>query len=182
LDEGLGRWWRSPLWVLALATGAKSFADNPILASKRLNPRGLHVARLKLAHRLAWTRRRRLASAVQSEWREQFDRDGFVAVPNFLPEAKFARIRGQLTAGTFDTREQQQGDTITRRIAVDPIFWEKSRRCSGCWRTNVGNRSSLMSQAREARRSIISRRSSPTPRTRRPTRSWSFMPTPSIRQ
>jgi hypothetical protein len=120
LDEGLGRWWRSPLWVLALATGAKSFADNPILASKRLNRRGLHVARLKLAHRLAWTRRRRLASAVQSEWREQFDRDGFVAVPNFLPEAKFARIRGQLTAGTFDTREQQQGDTITRRIAVDP--------------------------------------------------------------
>ena len=35
------RWWRAPLWVLALATGAKSFADNPILGSNRLNRRGL---------------------------------------------------------------------------------------------------------------------------------------------
>jgi hypothetical protein len=114
------RWWRSPFWVLALATGAKSFADNPVLGSERLNRRGLHIARLKLAHRFAWARRRRLAGAVPGEWRAQFDRDGFVVVPNFLPDADFDAVRSQLSAGTFDTREQQQGDTITRRIAVGP--------------------------------------------------------------
>jgi len=112
-------WWRVPFWLLAVGTGAKSFVDNPILGSRRLNERGLHIARLRLAHRLAWARRRRLASAVPPEWREQFDRQGFVAIPDFLPPEDFARIRGQLTAGKFDTREQQQGDTITRRIAVD---------------------------------------------------------------
>ena len=78
------KWWRAPLWTLALATGAKSFVDNPIIGSERLNRRGLHVARLKLAHRLAWARRKRLARAVPAEWREQFDRDGFVEVRDFL--------------------------------------------------------------------------------------------------
>jgi hypothetical protein len=91
------RWWRAPLWVLALGTGAKSFADNPILGSEALNRRGLHVRRLTLAHRLAWARRARLARSVPAEWREQFDRDGFI-----------------------ETREQQQGETITRRVAIGP--------------------------------------------------------------
>ena len=89
--RSLLRWWRAPLWLLALATGAKSFADNPILGSERLNRRGLHVDRLKLAHRMAWSRRRRLASAVPEQWREQFDREGFVEVRDFLPAATFAR-------------------------------------------------------------------------------------------
>jgi hypothetical protein len=125
LRVGLRSWWRAPFWLLALATGAKSFADNPILGSGRLNRWGLHVSRLELAHRMAWGRRRRLASAVPSEWRAQFDADGFVVVPNFLPDMDFEAIRNQLTAGTFDTRVQQQGDTITRRIAVDPDLLRK---------------------------------------------------------
>ena len=83
------RWWRAPFWLLALGTGAKSFADNPILGSQALNRRGLHAARLKLAHRVAWSRRRRLASAVPAEWREQFDRDGFVEIGNFLPQPTY---------------------------------------------------------------------------------------------
>ena len=53
------QWWRAPFWVLALLTGAKSFADNPILGSQRLNASGLHVWRLKLAHALARSRRAR---------------------------------------------------------------------------------------------------------------------------
>jgi hypothetical protein len=120
LGEELKRWWRSPLWVVALATGAKSFADNPILASERLNRRGLHVARLKLAHSMAWARRRRLASAVSAEWRERFDCDGFVAIPDFMPPDDFARLRDHLLNGTFESREQQQGDTITRRAPIGP--------------------------------------------------------------
>jgi hypothetical protein len=114
------RWWRAPLWLLALATGAKSFIDNPILGSEALNRHGLHVARLRLAHRMAWWRRRRLATEVPSEWREQFDRDGFVEVRQFLPAGDFAQLRDALLNGEFEAREQQQGDTLTRRVAIGP--------------------------------------------------------------
>ncbi len=109
------RWWRAPLWLAALGTGAKSFADNPLLRT-----RGLHVRRLKIAHRLAWARRRRLASTVAPELREQFDRDGFVVVPDFLPKDAFDRLRTTLLEGEFETREQQQGNTITRRAPIGP--------------------------------------------------------------
>jgi hypothetical protein len=122
-DRTLLRWWRTPLWVLALGTGAKSFADNPILGSERLNRRGLHVARLKLAHRLAWMRRRRLGSAVPHQWREQFDRDGFVEIRDFLPRELFERIRSALRS-EFETRQQQQGNTLTRRVPIGPdLLW-----------------------------------------------------------
>src|SRR6478752_961856 len=114
------RWWRAPFWLLGLATGAKSFADNPILGSERLNRRGLHVARLKLAHSMAWSRRFRLASAVPKEWREQFDRDGFVEIRDFLPADLFARLQKALLNREFDSRQQQQGDTITRRVPIGP--------------------------------------------------------------
>ena len=118
--RSLLRWWRGPLWLLALGTGAKSFADNPILGSERLNRLGLHVARLKLAHRLARARRRRLAPALPIGWREQFDRDGFVEVRDFLPPDAFDRIRSALLDHGFDAREQQQGDAITRRTPIGP--------------------------------------------------------------
>jgi hypothetical protein len=118
--RALLKWWRAPLWTLALATGAKSFIDNPILGSERLNRRGLHVLRTKLAHSLAWSRRRRLASAVPAKWREQFDRDGFVEIRNFLPADQFEELQAELLHGEFDTREHQQGETITRRVPIGP--------------------------------------------------------------
>lgn len=114
------RWWRAPFWLLAIATGAKSFADNPILGSRRLNRLGLHASRVRLAHRIAAARRRRLAAAVPPEWREQFDRDGFVLVPDFLPADDFERFRQDLLQSPLPAREQQQGDTVTRRTAIGP--------------------------------------------------------------
>jgi hypothetical protein len=118
--RSLLRWWRAPFWLLALATGAKSFADNPILGSERLNRRGLHVARLGLAHRIAWVRRRRLESAVPGQWREQFDRDGFLEVRDFLPAETFTALQHTLLAREYESRQQQQGDAITRRIPIGP--------------------------------------------------------------
>ena len=119
-ERTLLSWWRAPLWLLAIATGAKSFADNPILGSERLNRRGLHVARAKLAHRLAWSRRRRLQSEVQDDWREQFDREGFVEIRDFLPSATFEKVREKLLLSVFESRQQLQGDTITRRVPIGP--------------------------------------------------------------
>jgi hypothetical protein len=118
--RGLLRWWRAPLWLLELGTGAKSFVDNPILGSEALNRHGLHVTRLNLAHALAWSRRRRLAGAVPPEWRERFDRDGFVEVRNFLTADAFERLRDALLSAEFDAREQQQGNAVTRRVPIGP--------------------------------------------------------------
>ena len=111
-------WWRAPFWLLALATGAKSFADNPLLGSRALNERGLHVARLKLAHRFAARRRRRLADAVPGEWRDAFERDGFVEVRDYLPAETFTRLRDKILRTEWETRQHQQGSTVTRRVPV----------------------------------------------------------------
>jgi len=113
-------WLRAPWWALQLATGAKSFVDNPLIGSKALNHRGLHLKRVRLAHRMAAARRARLAHAVPAELREEFDRDGFVEIRDFLPQDQFGRLRDGLLNGEFPAREHRQGDTITRRVAIGP--------------------------------------------------------------
>ena len=114
------RWWRLPFWILALFTGAKSFADNPVIGSRRLNRAGLHVWRVKAAHALAQSRRRRLARMLPADLREQFDRDGFIVVRDFLPKNEFERLRSDLLDTELPGRVHQQGDTLTRRVAIDP--------------------------------------------------------------
>jgi hypothetical protein len=112
------RWWRAPFWLMAIVTGAKSFADNPILGSRRLNAAGLHVWRLKAAHALANRRRARLAKLLPSDLRERFERDGFVVLRDFMPKDAFERLRSAIFGAELECRSHQQGDTITRRAAV----------------------------------------------------------------
>ncbi|WP_418316698.1 phytanoyl-CoA dioxygenase family protein [Piscinibacter sakaiensis] len=109
----------APWWVLQIFSSAKSFLDNPLLGSPRLNRLGLHRWRLRLAHAMTWRRRRRLARLVGAADRQAFERDGFVVVHGLLPAATFATLRSRLLAQPAATREMVQGDTITRRIAVD---------------------------------------------------------------
>lgn len=111
-----------PFWLLQLASGAKSFRDNPLIGSPRLNRMGLHTARVKLAHRLARSRRAQLAGMVSDADRRQFDEQGFIAIENFLPDARFIALRDRIMSRKFPAREMLQGDTITRRIAVDSHF------------------------------------------------------------
>jgi hypothetical protein len=112
----------APVWAAALATGAKSFRDNRIIGSPELNRRGLHAKRASIAHDLAWRRRARLAHLVSGSDRAAFDRDGFVVRKNFLPADDFARLREAVFGHRAPAREMVQGDTITRRVAVDPQF------------------------------------------------------------
>lgn len=112
-------WLKLPWHLVQLATGAKSFRDNPVIGSKRLNAMGLHVARARLAHALANSRRNRLAHLLDQADRDQFAQQGFVMVPGFLPDAEFAELRAKLLARLSPAREMIQGDTITRRIAID---------------------------------------------------------------
>lgn len=108
-----------PFWTLALATGAKSFRDNKVIGSPALNRWGLHIKRVQLAHHLARRRRRSLAGLVSAEDRAAFDRDGFVAKREFLDPAAFAALKDAVLAFRAPAREMVQGDTITRRIALD---------------------------------------------------------------
>ena len=116
----LGRAAMAPLWAAQLATGTKSFEHNPVIGSRWLNERGLHTARVRLAGRIAEMRRRRLASLVSEADRAAFEQDGFVIRPNFLPDAEFAELLRQVKAYRGMLREIGEGDTILRKIALDP--------------------------------------------------------------
>jgi hypothetical protein len=109
-----------PVWSAQLATGAKSFQDNPVIGSPTLNNWGLHAARLRLAHGLAASRRRRLSRLVSAEDRAAFDRDGFIEKRDFLPPDVFARVLEEVKAHRGHARETVQGNAVTRRIALDP--------------------------------------------------------------
>ncbi|MEO7470380.1 phytanoyl-CoA dioxygenase family protein [Sphingobium limneticum] len=109
----------APIWCAQLLTGAKSFVDNPLIGSSRLNHWGLHVARLRLAHAMSDRRRAGLAGAVDPADRAAFDRDGVVEIRNFLPDAIFAALQQQILAYRGPARETVQGDAVTRRLALD---------------------------------------------------------------
>jgi len=119
------RWWRAPYWLFALATGAKSFADNPILGSPHLNRHGLHLRRKQLADALARWRRSRLAGLLPADLRGQFDRDGFIVIPHYLPDSEFRLLQAAILDGEFECREHRQGDTLTRRVAVGPALLQR---------------------------------------------------------
>jgi len=149
-SRSLTGWLRAPWWALQLATGAKSFVDNPLIGSRALNRRGLHLARVRLAHRLASWRRARLAHLLPADLRAAFDRDGFVEIKEFLPGDRFDRLRDALLSGQFPAREHRQGDTITRRVAIGPDMLKTvpglrdllgDRRWKGLMRYVASNRS-----------------------------------------
>jgi hypothetical protein len=109
-----------PIWIVQFGTSAKSFLDNPLLGSRRLNRWGLHRTRVRLAAAICRWRRRRLASALRADWREAFERDGFVAVHDVVPPEQFAALRQAILDFQGPAREMRQGDAITRRLAVGP--------------------------------------------------------------
>lgn len=113
-------WWRLPWWLISPLTGAKSFVDNPIIGSVRLNQLGLHVARLRAAHASAHARRKRLAKRLPPDLRQQFETNGFIVVPDFVDPAEFADLCRELLELDVEARSQRQGDTITTRVPIGP--------------------------------------------------------------
>lgn len=115
----LGKYLLLPVRAAQLATGAKSFRDNPFIGSQRLNARGLHLGRVRIAAALCDWRRRRLARHVRPEWIAEFQRNGFVAIRDVVPADQFEDLRAAILAYHGPTREMHQGDAITRRMAID---------------------------------------------------------------
>jgi hypothetical protein len=114
-------WLLAPLHALALASSAKSFRGNPVLGSPALNRLGLHIARKSLAARMAGRRRARLAEALSPADRAAFDRDGYLAIPDFLPPAAFAPMRAELLGQQAEAREFVDGYSLTRLIPLDAL-------------------------------------------------------------
>lgn len=114
-----------PLWAAQLLTGYKSFRDNPIIGSPALNARGLHVYRQRLAHWLAASRRRGLSRGLSPDQVAEFERNGFVLVRDVLPPHEFSRLLDEVKRYRGPAREMTQGDTITRRMALDPATLDR---------------------------------------------------------
>jgi hypothetical protein len=112
-------WLLAPFYAAAVATASKSFGDNPIIGSPALNRAGLHVGRMRLAHAIAGWRRRRLAHLVSKEDAADFHHDGFVLKRNYLPTAVFEALKTEVLSLAAPARDMIQGDTVTRRIALD---------------------------------------------------------------
>ena len=119
MASGRSSWLLAPFYAAALATGAKSFRDNPVIGSPTLNRAGLHVARVRLARKLAEWRRERLALLISDEDRIGFERDGYILKPNYLPASDYAVLKQQVLSFRGPARHQLQGDALTRRIALD---------------------------------------------------------------
>ena len=112
-------WLLLPLHAAALATAAKSFRDNPVIGSPRLNRAGLHVGRMRLAAAMAAWRRRRLAPLIRPEDAAAFARDGLVLKEDYLPPEVFERLREETLSCAAPARGMVQGDALTRRIPLD---------------------------------------------------------------
>lgn len=114
----------SPFYALQLASGAKSFADNPVIGSKWLNKKGLHEKRVSIAMRMADWRRKSLEDKVAPEHRRQYQENGFVKIENFLPPEVFAQVEKELAESDFERHDMLQGSTVTRRALIDDVDLE----------------------------------------------------------
>ncbi|MBO1073000.1 phytanoyl-CoA dioxygenase family protein [Roseomonas marmotae] len=112
------RWLLLPWHAARVLSGEKSFRANPLLGSELLNRRGLHIWRVRLAQRMAGWRRRRMEHLVSPRDREDFARDGFVQVPDFLEERDFQALVARLSALSTEAHEMREGKAVTRRIPI----------------------------------------------------------------
>lgn len=115
---------RTGLQGLTILSQANSFEENRIIGSNRLNRFGLHRWRVRNAARLTSWRRARLASMVKPKWREQLARNGFVVVENVFSPEEFEQVRKALLEQAWPVRDMVQGDTITRRAAIDQAMMD----------------------------------------------------------
>jgi hypothetical protein len=112
----------APLWIAQIGTKAKSFRDNPILGSPRLNEWGLHVTRRRVADAMSRHRRLDLALRVAREEQAQFDELGYFLRRDALDPEQFAALRREIGETRLPAREMRQGGTVTRRIGLDDVW------------------------------------------------------------
>lgn len=110
----------SPWWAVSVLSAEKSFVDNQLLGSPRLNAWGLHRWRVCTSHVLAARRRARLTDLLDGMDASTFERNGFIIKRNVLPDDEFQQLRRQVLGHRAPARARVHGDTVTRHIAVNP--------------------------------------------------------------
>ena len=111
--------YKMPWWLITTVSSASSFEDHPILGNPTLNALGLHEARVKWAAKLAQKRRQKLARYLSVEDVEFFEKNGYICKENFLNDTDFNALKNEILNHSLPTRETLQGDTVTRRMALD---------------------------------------------------------------
>jgi len=119
------RWLLAPVDVLALATTAKAFRDNPVMGSPTLNRYGLHLLRREIARRAGVRRRAQLSHLISPTDRAAFERDGYLVKENYLDKATFEALRDEIMGLRAPAREFVDGYTMTRLIPLDAANLEK---------------------------------------------------------
>ncbi len=104
---------------LTLFSEAKCFDRHSLIGNPVLNTLGLHQFRVRKAAELAQKRRAKLASCLTAEDVAQFQKNGFILKENYLPTDEFEQLKQELLTTALETRETLQGDTVTRRMALD---------------------------------------------------------------
>lgn len=116
---------KSPLWVLQLFTGAKSFQDNPVIGSPLLNKLGLHITRIIASHAVMNLRMWMLGISISRDDRKHYRQHGYIVKENYLPEADFTAIEREIRDWQGQARTFRQGDTQTKRTLLDPETLEQ---------------------------------------------------------
>lgn len=157
---------------LTLFSEAKSFDKHSLIGSAVLNTLGLHQFRVKKAAELAQKRRARLAKFLTPEDVDQFQNNGFILKENFLPSDEFEQLKKELLTSPLETRETLQGDTVTRRMALDEkalaqLPKTKKLLSSALWQSRLNYVGSFKSQPMYYVQVILShvRKSRPDPQT-----------------
>lgn len=105
--------------VVTFLGTAKCFESHAIISNPILNQLGLHRYRVKTAAEMAAKRRERLVKYLSLDDVQQFEKNGFILKENFLPNDEFLQLSQELLNTSLTTRETLQGDTVTRRMALD---------------------------------------------------------------
>lgn len=107
-----------PFSLISVLTKAKDFSRNPVIGSKTLNRWGLHRWRLKTAGQIGRWRSGWLKGGIAREQIDAFEKNGFVAVPDFLSSDEVASVRDELLDFNGEARRMVQGDCWTERILL----------------------------------------------------------------
>jgi hypothetical protein len=105
--------------AFSIFTGAKSFEKNPVIGNEYLNKKGLHLFRMKAAHRVASLHRLLLKNRVPMQYRRQYDKQGYICIENYLPQGTYEELKQQILTSDWDRLDMNQGGIITRRVLLD---------------------------------------------------------------
>lgn len=117
--QSAGQLLRLPLQTLALLSKDKSFRSNPVLGNRLLNRLGLHLIRVVLAYAVTHFRWWILAPLAPPDERRRFQRDGFLVIPDFLPQQQFEAFAREAANYREQAWEMTQGDTLTQLVLLD---------------------------------------------------------------